>query len=53
MATLFSAIATFQNYFVRGSFEWAIGGLMSLGLFVFQLLPIFKKYLVETEEAND
>ncbi len=52
MATLFSAIATFQNYFVRGSFEWAIGGLMSLGLFIFLLLPIFKKYLVEAEESN-
>ena len=52
MATLFSAIATFQNYFVRGSFEWAIGGLMSLGLLIFLLLPVFKKYLVEDETVN-
>ena len=52
MSTLLSAIATFQNYFVRGSFEWAIGGLMSVGLLVFLLLPAFKKYLVETEEAE-
>ncbi|NOR87418.1 MAG: hypothetical protein GQ527_07400, partial [Bacteroidales bacterium] len=38
MSTVLSAIATFQNYFVRGSFEWAIGGIMSLGLLVFLLL---------------
>lgn len=52
MATLFLAIAAFQIYFVRGSFEWAIVGLMSLGLFVFQPFPIFKKYLVEPEKPN-
>ncbi len=52
MSTVLSAIATFQNYFVRGSFEWAIGGIMSLGLLVFLLLPVFKKYLVETETTE-
>jgi len=52
MVTLLSVIATFQNYFVRGSFEWAIGGLMSLGLLIFLILPAFKKYLVEPESAE-
>ena len=52
MAILFSAIATFQNYFVRGSFEWFVGGLMSLGLFILLIIPVFKKYLVETETSD-
>jgi len=51
--TLFSAIATFQNYFVRGSFEWAVGGIMSLGLFILLLLPFFKKYLTEEGTEED
>ena len=52
MATVFSAIASLQNFFVRDSFEWAIGGLMSIGLLVFLLIPIFKQYLVETESTE-
>jgi hypothetical protein len=56
MATLFSAVATYWNAIVRGSFEWVIGGTLSLGLFIFFLLPIFKQFLVEdnaTEEVAD
>jgi hypothetical protein len=52
MATVFSAIASLQNFFVRDSFEWAIGGLMSIGLLVFLLIPIFKQYLVETKSTE-
>jgi len=47
MATLLSAVATYWNYFVRGSFEWVIGGTMSVILLVIILLPIFKQFLVE------
>lgn len=51
--TLLSAVATYWNYFVRGSFEWVIGGTMSAVLLVFLLLPVFKQFLVEeTEEEN-
>jgi hypothetical protein len=53
MATLLSAVATYWNYFVRGSFEWVIGGTMSAVLLVFLLLPIFKQFLVEdTDETK-
>ena len=52
MVTLFSALATFQNFFIRGSFEWAIGGIMSTVLFILLLIPLFKKYLVSYEETE-
>lgn len=52
MATLLSAVATYWNYFVRGSFEWAIGGTMSVVLLVILLLPVFKQFLVEEDEAK-
>jgi len=52
MATLFSAVASFQNFFVRNSFEWAIGGIMSLGLLIFLLIPVFKQFLVEAETTE-
>ncbi|NPA68403.1 MAG: hypothetical protein GXO50_07335 [Chlorobi bacterium] len=47
MAVLFSAVATYWNAIIRGSFEWVIGGTLSLGLLVFMLLPIFKQFLTE------
>jgi hypothetical protein len=50
MATLFSAVATYWNALVRGSFEWVIGGTLSLGLLIFFLLPIFKQFLVEDDD---
>lgn len=53
MATVLSASATFWNYFVRGSFEWVVGGMMSVGLLVILLIPVFKQFLVEdTQEEN-
>lgn len=53
MATLLSAVATYWNYFVRGSFEWVIGGTMSLILLILILLPVFKQFLVgDTEEEK-
>jgi len=48
--TIFSAVATYWNAVVRGSFEWVIGGTMSLGLLIFLLIPVFKQFLVETKE---
>jgi len=53
MATLFSAVATYWNALVRGSFEWVIGGTLSLGLFVFMILPIFKQFLVEEDDVKE
>jgi len=50
--TLFSAVATYWNYFVRGSFEWVIGGTMSAALLVLLLIPIFKQFLVEETEEK-
>ena len=50
--TLFSAIATYWNAIIRGSFEWVIGGTMSLGLLVFLLIPVFKQFLVELENTE-
>ena len=50
MATLFSAVATYWNAIVRGSFEWIVGGTMSLVLFIILLIPIFKQFLVDSEE---
>lgn len=50
--TLLSAVATYWNYFVRGSFEWVIGGTMSAALLVFLLIPAFKQFLVEETEEK-
>lgn len=52
MVTILSATATFWNYFVRGSFEWVIGGMMSVGLLVFLLIPAFKQFLVDCKEEK-
>ena len=53
---LFTALATaligFDGYFVRSSFEWFVGGVMSLALFVMFLLPIFKNVFIEKEEVE-
>ena len=53
---LFTALATaligFDGYFVRSSFEWFVGGVMSLALFVMFLLPIFRDVFLEKEEAE-
>ena len=48
--TILSMTASYWNAIVRGSFEWVIGGTMSLGLLVFLLIPVFKQFLVEDEE---
>ena len=53
---LFTALATalvgFDGYFVRSSFEWFVGGVMSLALFVMFLLPVFKNVFIEKEVAE-
>ncbi len=51
--TLFSAVATYWNAIVRGSFEWVIGGTLSLGLLIFFLLPIFRQFLITDEKLED
>ncbi len=48
--TVLSMTASYWNAIVRGSFEWVIGGTMSLGLLAFLLIPVFKQFLVEDEE---
>lgn len=53
MATLLSAVATYWNYFVRGSFEWVIGGTMSAALLVLLLIPVFKQFLVEDSKEEN
>jgi len=44
---LATALIGFDGYIVRHSFEWMVGGLMSLVLFIIFLLPIFKQFFVE------
>ncbi|KAA3614144.1 MAG: hypothetical protein D8M58_18290 [Calditrichaeota bacterium] len=47
---LATALIGFDGYFVRHSFEWAVGGLMSLALFGMFLLPVFKRMFVPVKE---
>jgi hypothetical protein len=50
---LATALIGFDGYFVRESFEWFVGGIMSLVLFIMFLLPVFKNVFVEKEvEVN-
>ncbi len=50
MAILFSAVATYWNALVRGSFEWVIGGTLSLILFIMFLLPVFRQFVDSDED---
>jgi hypothetical protein len=45
---LATALIGFEGYFVRNSFEWLVGGIMSLALFGMFLLPIFKNLFIES-----
>ena len=45
--SLATALIGFDGYIVRHSFEWMVGGLMSLALFVMFLLPFFKQFFIE------
>ncbi len=45
--SLATALSSFQVYFVRGTFEWAVGGILSLILLIIFLLPVFKNMFVE------
>ena len=45
--SLATALIGFDGYIVRHSFEWMVGGLMSLALFVIFLLPFFKQFFIE------
>ncbi len=46
---LATALIGFNGYFVRNSFEWAVGGFMSLLLLAIFLLPVFKQFFIEEE----
>ncbi len=50
VATIYSLIAEFWVYFVRGSFEWMTGAILSLILLILLLLPGFNKYMLPSEE---
>ena len=45
--SLATALIGFDGYIVRHSFEWMVGGLMSLALFITFLLPFFKQFFIE------
>jgi len=49
-----TALATtligFQGYIIRNSFEWAVGGFMSLALLVIFLIPAFKNLFIAEEK---
>ena len=49
--SLATALIGFQGYIVRHSFEWGVGGLLSLALFVMFLIPMFKRLFIEEETA--
>jgi len=53
MAIFFSMVATYWNAIVRGSFEWVIGGTLSLALLIAAMLPVFKQFLVEDDEPDE
>ena len=48
--SLATAIAGFNGYFVRNSFEWGVGGMMSLALLVMFVVPVFRKQFFPLEE---
>jgi len=50
--SLATAIAGFNGYFVRNSFEWGVGGMMSLALLVMFLVPVFRKQFFPLEEET-
>ena len=49
---LATALIGFDGYFVRNSFEWLVGGIMSLVLFIMFLIPIFKNVFIDEEPSE-
>ena len=49
---LATALIGFDGYIVRHSFEWAVGGFMSLALFGMFLIPVFKNLFIEEKTAK-
>jgi hypothetical protein len=47
---LATALIGFDGYIVRHSFEWMVGGVMSLALFIIFQLPIFKPFYLKAED---
>ncbi len=42
-----TAMMGFYVYFVRSSFEWFVGGILSLVLLIIFLIPVFRKMFIE------
>jgi len=51
--SLATATAGINGYIVRNSFEWGVGGMMSLALFTMFLIPIFRKQFFPLEEETN
>lgn len=49
--SLATALIGIQVYIVRGTFEWLIGGFLSLALLGIFLVPVFKKMFIEEKAA--
>jgi hypothetical protein len=49
--SLATALIGFQGYIVRHSFEWGVGGVLSLALFGLFLIPVFKNFFIEEKAA--
>jgi len=47
--SLATALVGFQGYIVRHSFEWGVGGMLSLALFALFLIPVFKDMFIKEE----
>lgn len=48
---LATALIGFDGYIVRHSFEWGVGGVMSLALLGVFLLPVFRQFFIEEKTA--
>ncbi|MBW1814494.1 MAG: hypothetical protein JRJ39_12730 [Deltaproteobacteria bacterium] len=48
--SLATALIGFQGYIIRSSFEWAVGGFLSLALLGVFLLPVFKNLFIAEEK---
>ncbi len=50
---LATALIGFDGYFVRNSFEWLVGGIMSLLLLIIFLLPVFKNLFIDEDKPKE
>lgn len=52
-AAIATAVASFQGYIVRDSFEWGQGGVMSTALLIILLIPYYRKMFLPAETQNN